>query len=310
MAAGCSSLVASPARAAYPERPIKLIVPFPPGGIVDGIGRAAADGMAKVLGQVIVVENRAGAAGKIAAEAAAGSAPDGYTLFLANGTSHGTLPVADPNFDPNRLFAPVGVIATTPFVLAGNVTLQAGNYAELIALAKSKPGMLAYATPGIGSASHFAGELLKYQAKIDLLHVPYRGLAPALQDVMGGQAHLTFDSTVLPLLRTGRLKAFAVTSKQRWTQLPDLPTLVELGLADFDIVGWAGLAVPAKTPPEIIGQLNDALNRALALPDVQERMKTAGLTPAGGDARVMAQLTTDSIARYARIARDTRMKFE
>ncbi|HYF20864.1 MAG TPA: tripartite tricarboxylate transporter substrate binding protein [Ramlibacter sp.] len=298
------------AQGSFPDRPLKLVVPFPPGGIMDNIARPLAEEMGRRLGQSVVVENRGGAAGKIGAMGVLQAPPDGYTLLLANGSTHGTLPITDPTFDPVKTFAPLGVVATAPFVLAGHPGLGANNVKELIALAKSQPGKLSYATPGVGSASHFAGEQFKSMAGVFILHVPYRGLGPALQDVMAGTISLTFDSTILPHLRSGKLKAFAVTSRERWPVLPDVPSLHEAGLTGYDIVGWAGLAVSANTPADVQARLNDTLARVLASAELQEKMRTTGMSVGGGGPSGMAQLTTDSIARYRKVAETTKMRFE
>jgi tripartite-type tricarboxylate transporter receptor subunit TctC len=221
----------------FPSKPLRLIVPFPPGGLVDTLARVVAEAMAVDLGQPMVVENRAGAAGKIGAQAAALAAPDGYTLFLANGTTHGTLPVVDPSFNPVKDFLPVSVVTITPFILAAHPSVQANSVPELIALAKSQPGKLNYATPGSGSASHFAGELMKSMAGVDIVHVPYKGLAPALQDLLAGRVQLTFDSTIMQHLKSGKLKALATTGTERSVLLPEVPTLDESGLKGYEIVG-------------------------------------------------------------------------
>jgi tripartite-type tricarboxylate transporter receptor subunit TctC len=311
LAAGALLALATGALAqGYPSKPVRLIVPFPPGGLVDTLARVVAEAMAVDLGQPMVVENRAGAAGKIGAQAAAHAAPDGYTLFLANGTTHGTLPVVDPNFDPVKDFLPVSVVTVTPFILAAHPSVPAGNVQELVALAKSQPGKLNYATPGSGSASHFAGELMKSMAGVDIVHVPYKGLAPALQDLLAGRVQLTFDSTILQHLKSGKLKALATTGMERSVLLPDVPTLDESGLKGYEIVGWAGLAVPAGTPREAVARLNAAANNALGRADVQNRLRELGLVPVASSPERMAKIIDDSIARYRAIARDNNLKFE
>ncbi|MGE5793857.1 MAG: Bug family tripartite tricarboxylate transporter substrate binding protein [Bacteroidota bacterium] len=311
LAAGALLALATGALAqGYPSKPLRLIVPFPPGGLVDTLARVVAEAMAVDLGQPMVVENRAGAAGKIGAQAAALAAPDGYTLFLANGTTHGTLPVVDPNFDPVKDFLPVSVVTVTPFILAAHPSVPAGNVQELVALAKSQPGKLNYATPGSGSASHFAGELMKSMAGVDIVHVPYKGLAPALQDLLAGRVQLTFDSTILQHLKSGKLKALATTGMERSVLLPEVPTLNESGLTGYEIVGWAGLAVPAGTPREAVVRLSAAANNALGRADVQNRLRELGLVPVASSPERMAKIIDDSIARYRAIARDNNLKFE
>jgi tripartite-type tricarboxylate transporter receptor subunit TctC len=309
-AVALAALATGAAAQGFPSKPLRLIVPFPPGGLVDTLARVVAEAMAVDLGQPMVVENRAGAAGKIGAQAAALAAPDGYTLFLANGTTHGTLPVVDPSFDPVKDFLPVSVVTVTPFILAAHPSLPANSVPELVALAKSQPGKLNYATPGAGSASHFAGELMKSMAGVDIVHVPYKGLAPALQDLLAGRVQLTFDSTILQHLKTGKLKALATTGMERSVLLPDVPTLNESGLKGYEIVGWAGLAVPAGTPREVVARLSAAANSALGRADVQTRLRELGLVPVASSPERMAKIIDDSIARYRAIARDNNLKFD
>jgi tripartite-type tricarboxylate transporter receptor subunit TctC len=311
LAAGALLALATGALAqGYPSKPVRLIVPFPPGGLVDTLARVVAEAMAVDLGQPMVVENRAGAAGKIGAQAAALAAPDGYTLFLANGTTHGTLPVVDPSFNPVKDFLPVSVVTITPFILAAHPSVQANSVPELIALAKSQPGKLNYATPGSGSASHFAGELMKSMAGVDIVHVPYKGLAPALQDLLAGRVQLTFDSTIMQHLKSGKLKALATTGMERSALLPEVPTLNEAGLKGYEIVGWAGLAVPAGTPRDVVVRLSAAANNALGRPEVQGRLRELGLIPVASSPERMAKIIDDSIARYRAIARDNNLKFD
>jgi tripartite-type tricarboxylate transporter receptor subunit TctC len=311
LAAGALLALATGAFAqGFPSKPLRLIVPFPPGGLVDTLARVVAEAMAVDLGQPMVVENRAGAAGKIGAQAAALAAPDGYTLFLANGTTHGTLPVVDPSFNPVKDFLPVSVVTVTPFILAAHPSVQANSVPELIALAKSQPGKLNYATPGAGSASHFAGELMKSMAGVDIVHVPYKGLAPALQDLLAGRVQLTFDSTIMQHLKSGKLKALATTGMERSVLLPEVPTLDESGLRGYEIVGWAGLAVPAGTPREVVVRLSAAANSALGRPEVQSRLRELGLIPVASSPERMAKIIDDSIARYRAIARDNNLKFD
>jgi tripartite-type tricarboxylate transporter receptor subunit TctC len=309
-AAALFALATGAAAQGFPSKPLRLIVPFPPGGLVDTLARVVAEAMAVDLGQPMVVENRAGAAGKIGAQAAALAAPDGYTMFLANGTTHGTLPVVDPSFDPVKDFLPVSVVTVTPFILAAHPSLPANSVPELIALAKSQPGKLNYATPGSGSASHFAGELMKSMAGVDIVHVPYKGLAPALQDLLAGRVQLTFDSTIMQHLKSGKLKALATTGMERSVLLPEVPTLDESGLKGYEIVGWAGLAVPAGTPREVVARLSAAANNALGRPDVQNRLRELGLVPVASSPERMARIIDDSIARYRAIARDNNLKFD
>lgn len=295
---------------AYPSRIVKLIVPFPPGGLVDTLARVLGESMGQELGQAIVIDNRAGAAGKIGTQAAAQSPPDGYTLLLSNGTTHGTLPVVDPAFAPQKDFHSVSLATVTPFILVVNPTLPAKSVQELIAHAKARPGVLNFASPGTGSATHFAGELLKFMAGIDMVHVPYRGLAPAIQDVISNQVQLTFDSTVLEQIKAGQLRALATTGKVRSPLLPDAPTLDEAGLKGYEIIGWAGISVPRGTPPEIIKRLNVAANAALTKPAVANRLLALGLVPQPSTPEQMDKTMEEGIARYRSIAQSARLSFK
>lgn len=294
----------------FPDKPVRLVVPFPPGGLVDSLARVVAEAMRAELGQSVIVDNRAGAAGKIGTQAVAQSAPDGYTMLLANGTTHGTLPVVEPGFDPVRDFLPISLVTVTPFILAAHPDVKANNMAELIRLAKAQPGKLNYATPGSGSAAHFAGELMKSLGGIDIVHVPYKGLAPAMVDLLAGRVDLTFDSTILQHLKSGKLKALATTGIERSPLLPEVPTLNESGLTGYDIVGWAGLAVPARTPADAVTKLNAAAVKGLAQPAVQLRLREVGLVPVSSTPERMGRLIDESIARYRKIARDNNLKFE
>jgi tripartite-type tricarboxylate transporter receptor subunit TctC len=295
---------------AFPDRPVRLVVPFPPGGLVDSLARQVAEGMRAELGQPVVVDNRAGAAGKIGAQSVATAPPDGYTMLLSNGTTHGTLPVVDPSFEAVRDFTSVSLVTVTPFILAAHPDVKASNVAELLKLARAQPGKLNYATPGSGSASHFAGELLKSLGQVDIVHVPYKGLAPALTDVLGGRVELIFDSTILQHLKAGKLKALATTGMERSPLLPDVPTLNESGLKGYDIVGWAGLSLPAKAPAEAVTRLNAAAVKALGNPALAQRLRDLGLVPVSSSATLMDRLIVDSIARYRKIATDNKLKFD
>lgn len=310
VAAICAVTTATASAQVFPDKPLRLVVPFPPGGLVDSLARVVAEGMRGELGQSVVVDNRAGAAGKIGAQSVATSPPDGYTMLLSNGTTHGTLPVVDPSFDAVRDFTSVSLVTVTPFILAAHPDLKASNVAELLRLAKAQPGKLNYATPGSGSAGHFAGELLKSLGGVEIVHVPYKGLAPALTDVLGGRVELIFDSTIMQHLRSGKLKALATTGMERSPLLPDVPTLNESGLKGYDIVGWAGISLPAKAPGEVVTRLNAAVVKTLAQPALQTRLREMGLVPVSSSTQQMAKLIDESIARYRKIAADNKLKFD
>src|SRR6516162_3752160 len=274
--AGAAALAPRVARAAYPERPVRLVVPFVPGGAVDAVGRLLGNAMTATLGQPVVIENRGGAGGIVGMEAAAHATPDGYTMmvshsgFAAMPGLYRTLP-----FDPVKDFAGVVTAASGIYVLVVGPEVPFKSVAELIAYAKANPGKLTYASAGIGSTVHLASEFFKRSAGVDILHVPYKGTGPALTDLIGGQVQMMFGPVVntLPLAQAGKLRALAVTSGTRSALAPGLPTVAESGLPGFEVVGWYGLAVPAETPKAAIARLNAETNRALKSADLIAQLR-------------------------------------
>lgn len=282
VAAGLAFSAAAPAvQAAYPDQPIRMIVPYPPGGATDVIGRVLAQALGESLGQTVVVENRGGAAGNIGAAAVASAQPDGYTILMGALTSHSinsALYGKQVSYDLEKGFAPVSIVGRVPLVFVVNKSVQAQNLQELIALAKSKPGELTYASAGNGSPQHMAGELFKVTAGVDMLHVPYRGSGPAMTDLIGGQV-LTMIETVpaaQPHIQGDKLRALAVTSAKRVSTLPDVPTAAEAGLSDFEVSSMFGILAPAGTPGEAVTKLSDALKDILARPAVQDALLKQG----------------------------------
>ena len=276
IAAGCAA--AQP----YPGQPIKLIAPFPPGGSVDITARLIADPLEKELGGRIVIENRTGASGNIGMEAAARAKPDGYTLVI------NTIPLVTNqslfdklSWDPVRDFAPIGMVATSPHVLIVPNRLPARNVDELLKLARASPGKLSYASAGVGTTFHFAGELFKDATHTFILHVPYRGGGPALVDTLSGQVDMSFPTlaAALPHVKAGTLRALAVTGAQRSPLLPEIPTLREAGLKDFLFTQWLALLAPAGTPPEVVTRLNGALRTALGSKEVLEKFQVQAFEP-------------------------------
>jgi tripartite-type tricarboxylate transporter receptor subunit TctC len=277
LAAAVALSVAGPLAAqGWPSQPIRMISPFPPGGSVDITARLIAEPLGRELGQRIVVENRSGASGNIGMDAAARSAPDGYTIVL------NTIPLVTNQslfekltWDPIRDFAPIGMVATSPHVLVVPPKVPATSVAELVALARSKPGRLTYSSAGVGTTFHFSGEMFKDATGTFILHVPYRGGGPALLDALAGQVDMSFPtlSAALPHIRAGNLRALAVTDSRRSPLLPDVPTLHEAGVKDFQFTQWLALLAPAKTPPAIVGRLNAALKGALNSPEVKEKFQ-------------------------------------
>jgi len=278
----CAAALAQP----YPNKPIKFLVPFAAGGPADTMARLTAQVLSEALGQSVVIDNRPGAGGIIGARAAASADPDGYTLMYGNTASLvvGPAVYANPGYDPVKQFAPIALVAVSYNVLALNPKFPANSVPELIAYAKRNPGKVNFASPGHGTPPHMVGELFKQRAAIDIVHVPYKGTAAALTDIMGGQVELTFEnpSVVVPLVQAGKLKALGVTGETRNPQIPDVPTMIEGGLADFVSMSFTGLVAPAGTPPAIIKQLSDVLQKGLAAAAVRATMDKLGVIPRPG----------------------------
>nr|WP_255592631.1 tripartite tricarboxylate transporter substrate binding protein [Bordetella sp. BOR01] len=274
---------AGPVQAAYPEKPVRLVVGFSPGGATDIAARVVAAELSNILKQPFVVENKPGAGSNLAADQVSRAAPDGYTLFVVAVTSaiNQTL-YKDLNFDIVKDFAPVGLLIKSPNLLVVNPSLPVNNVQELVDYAKKNPGKLAFASAGTGGSTHMAGELFKLQAGIDMLHVPYRGSAPAMADLIGGQVQLSFDNmpSAWQHVQSGKLRALAVTTKERSASAPNVPTMAESGFPDFDVSAWFGLVAPAGTPSDVIAKLNTAVNQVLAMPAVRERFDTMGAVAA------------------------------
>ncbi len=274
------------AQAAWPARPLRLVVPFPPGGIADAAARAIGGEMARDLGQPVVVENRPGAGGNVGAEIVARSPADGYTLlyavasaFTANPHLYGKMP-----FDPLKDLVPVSETVMGGMVLLVRPEFQGATFRDWLARLKSQPGKLSYASYGNGSFPHLNMELLKSMTGAHVVHIPYRGAAPAMQDLLAGQVDMMFDqsATAIPQVRAGKLKAIAVNTPQRLAALPDVPTIAESGLQGFDGSGWQGIWVPAGTPVPVVQRLHQSIVRALAVPEVRKRFTDAGLEVVGG----------------------------
>ena len=277
------ALVSAPDRARaddYPNRPITLIVPFPPGGSTTVMARNVADKLSVTLGQQIVVENRGGAGGTIGTRSVARATPDGYTILLSYTATMAIAPAMNANagYDPRKDFVPIGMIGAAPSVLVVNPSLPVHSVAELIAYAKKAAAPLQYGSPGVGTVNHLAGEYLSTEAGIKLQHVPYKGNGPAMGDLLGGHIPMMFIPIPVALgnIKAGTLRGLAITSAQRTSLLPDLPTLAESGVPGFDVALRYGLVAPAGTPPAVIARLNKELNAALATEDVKNRLATEG----------------------------------
>lgn len=290
------------AQSAYPNRTLRLIVPFAAGGGADITGRVVAQKLAEAFGQQVLVDNRAGAAGNIGTELAAKSAPDGYTLLLVgpNHTTNVSL-FTKLNYDPVRDFDPVTLLTAAPYVLLVHPSLPAPDLKALIALARSKPGQLTYGSAGNGTAGHLAMESIKTQAKIDMLHVPYKGSPPLQSDLIGGQVVAGFDNVLSSVahVKAGRLRALAVSSAKRSPALPDVPTVAQAALPGFDVTVWQGLLAPAGTPREIVARLHTEIISALQKSDVQSRMAALGVDIVGNSPAEFAAFIRRDIEKWA-----------
>jgi len=302
------------AQDAYPNKPIRLIVPFPPGGTTDIVGRLFADKLGHELGQTVVIENKAGAGGSIGSAQVASSVPDGYTLGIATVSTHGINPAIYQHlpFDAEKDFTPISNLAAVPNVMSINPKVPAKNMAEFIALAKKEPGKLAYASAGNGSVSHMMGELFKMSSGTDLMHVPYRGVGPALNDTLAGQVDILYDNlpSSLPHIQAGKLIALAVAAPKRVAALPDVPTFAEAGLAPVNDSSWFGLVGPADLPQPVVEKLHDAVVKASADPAVVERLHGLGAEPVGNTPAEFAQQISAEIAKNKRVAKEANVKID
>ena len=292
---------------AWPERPVRIIVGYPPGGGTDLVARLVQQPLSTRWGQPVVIDNRPGANAIIATEAVAKAKPDGYTLLMAYATELAVNPATMKKrpYDPVRDFTPIMQLASAPLVLALHPAVAAKDVRELVALAKAKPGTLSYSSSGTGSVHHFAGELFKLQTGTDLLHVPYKGSGPAAADAVAGQVQANFASvaSVLRFVQAGRLRALAVTSKRRSSQMPDVPTMVEAGLADFELTSWYGLLAPAGTPPALVAKIHADMTAVLGGAEIQKSFDVQGLDMAGGSPQAFAEFVRAEAAKFARIAK-------
>jgi len=292
--AGAPAVAMLPRRAfaAYPERPIHLIVPFPPGGSTTLVARSVSDKMGDALGQTIVVENHGGAGGTIGTRYVAKAAPDGYTILLSYTGTFAIAPslYAHPGYDPCKDFVPIGMIGASPSALVVNPSLPVHSVSELIKYAKAQPQPLQYGSPGIGTVNHLAAKLLARETGIRLQHIPYKGNGPALKELLGGQIRMMFVPVPVAIgnVKAGNLRAIPVSSEKRSSLLPDLPTVHEQGVPSFDVALRYGLVAPAGTPQPIIAQLNEALNIALASPDVKKRLVADGAETLSGTPQAYA----------------------
>lgn len=312
LAAALSSLAAPLARAQATGKPLRLVVPFAPGGSTDILARALQPKLAAALGLPVVVENRAGAGGSLGAADAAKAEPDGNTLLMGHIGTLAVNPAIYPKlgYDPVKSFSPVAWVARVPNVLVVSAASPVRSFKEFIELARRQPGRLSYSSGGNGSAAHITMEFLKLKAGVFMVHVPYRGTAPSVTDLIAGQVDATFTGApaVLPHVRSGRLRALAVSSSKRLPQLPEVPTVAESGHAGFEADQWYGLVAPAGTPAAVVTRLNAEVNKALALPDVQQQLATEGAVPMPGTPQAFGELIAREIPRWAEVVKAGNVK--
>lgn len=298
----------------YPTKPVRLIVPYPPGGATDIISRAAAIEMSKTFGQPVTVDNRPGAGGSLGFEMAARAAPDGYTILTSGSALYGITPALYSKlaYDPNKDLVPVIVLASFTYVLVVNPALKANSVKDLIALARAQPGRLTFASSGSGSGTHLAGEMFKQMLGLDITHIPYKGSGPAVTDLVGGQVHMMFDNSPASIsqVQSGKLRALATTGAKRAVALSDLPTMAEAGVPGFEAGGWFSLALPAGTPKEIVTVLNAAGQKATKSPEFIKRMSDLGYEVVGGTPEQMAEMIKDEIRRWGPIVKASGAKVD
>lgn len=298
---------------AYPSKPVRLILPFPPGGGTDILGRLIAERLSASLGQPVVVENRGGAGGNVGAEAAARAAPDGYTLLLA-ATTLAISPslYAKLGFDPVRDFAPISLVATVPNVMVTHPSVPAQTLQEFIALAKAKPGAMNFGSGGSGTSNHLGGELFNIVAGVKLVHVPYKGVNLAMNDVLAGNVQLVLIGipAAAPNIKSGKLRALAVLARERSAALPDVPTAAQAGLPDLDVTTWYGVLAPGATPRPIVARLNGELVRIMHSPELKERLATMATEPRTSSPEEFAAYIKEEMARWGEVVRKTGIKAE
>ena len=304
---GAASLRAAAQEAAYPARPVTMVVTFTAGGASDVLARAVAAAMSRGLGKQVAVENRAGAGGHIGAESVAHAAPDGYTILFGTNGTLGIGPALYKNlrYDPARDLTPIGILHKLPLMLIVNPAVPAKNLRELIEYARANPGKLTFASAGVGTASHLAGELFKEQAKIDILHVPYKGDGATFPDLLAGRVSMMMETmtTALPMIKNGSMRAIGVTVKERSAQAPDVPTLAESGLPDFDVSAWTGLFAPAGTPRAIIARLNAETVKIANDKSYVSLIQSMGTDVTSSSPEAFGQFVHDDVARWTEVIR-------
>jgi tripartite-type tricarboxylate transporter receptor subunit TctC len=299
------------AAAPYPNKPIKWIVPFPPGGAMDSMARTLGEKLSISMKQPVIVENRPGAGGSIGSNLVARAAPDGHTIMIVS-IGQAVNPSIYPKlpYDATKDFEPVSLVGVVPNILVAHPLVKANNVKELIALAKAQPGKITYASAGNGTTVHLAAELFNSMAGVDIVHVPYKGSAPAVTDLMGGQVDIMFDSlsSAKPYIETGKLKALAVTTTKRSKAFPNVPTVAESGLPGYELSGWYAVFVPGKTPKPIVDRLHSELVKALKQDDVRSRFALIGAEPVGSSPQELAATLKTETARWEKIVRERNIK--
>lgn len=307
-------LVGTAAAQTYPAKPVRLIVPFPPGGNTDIVGRFIAQKLTESLGQQVYVENRGGAGGTIGAEAAAKSAADGYTLFFATTGTLASAPSMQPDlrYDPVKAFAPISTLANAPVVVLVAAPVPVNTLQELIQMARAKPGQLKFGSAGTGHFVHLAGEMFKIAAGVEMLHVPYKGVNAALTDMLGGRIELMFDAPAQyePHLQSGKVRAIAVAHPKRLGRLPNVPTTAEAGLPGYELASWFGLAAPAGTPAEVITRVNAEVVKALATQEAADTLGKLGLEAAGSTPQQYAAMIAEDLAKWRKAVKAAGIKLE
>ena len=308
-----AGLLAAPTVAqTYPARPVRIVVPFSPGGGTDILARLIAQKLTQSLGQQVIVDNRPGAGSRIGTEIVVRATPDGYTFLMVSATYAVNAAIYRLDFDPAKDLLPVAQMASVPFVLVAHPSLPASNVKELIALAKAKPGQIIYASTGNGSSPHLAGELLAMMTNVRMVHVPYKGGGPAMIDLLSGQVQLLFNTVVqsLPHINSGRLKPLAVGSLKRSSVLPQVMTIDESGVRGYDVTNWFGLLVPGKTPQSIVARINRDVVQHLQAADFKAQLVKQGAEPAGGTPADFGKLIRGDIAKFSRIVKAAGIRIE
>lgn len=300
-------LAAAAEVADFPTRPIRLINPYAPGGAVDFVARSVAQKLNESWGQPVIVDNRPGAGTNIGTELVVRAAPDGYTMLLTSAVIATNVTLYRLAFDPVQDLAPIALVAQSPFVLAVHPAVPAKNISELVSLAKTKAGQITFGSAGAGTTTHLMLELFKSMAKVDILHVPYKGGGPAMNALLSGEVQTTFlpVTVVLPQARAGKIRALAVTSARRVELAPDLPSVSESGLPGFDPIGWYAMFAPAATPRSLVNRINTVVNRGIQQRDLQERMSANGMVPVGGAPEVLRDYMKGEIARWGKVIKES-----